>query len=101
MTQLTRETLDDLEYLKGEVRVLSGAVGYLLRRDLSEGGDPRSFLRELRKIVRENANEELLAGADEMVDRLAGVLNAGDSNQDDSELERRRQAQREGSRPIR
>lgn len=74
MDHLTRETLDDHEYMRGEIRALAGAVGYLLRRDVEQGGRAKQFLGNAKEVARDKATKDFLAGADEMIARLQRAL---------------------------
>ena len=74
---LNHETLDELEFQRGRVQVLGLVAGYLLRRDAAQGGHPRDFLRTVKEASREQASEDYLAGADEMITRLQKAVDSG------------------------
>ena len=74
---VSRENLDDIEYLRGQIRGIVAVLVYSL--DVEAIQSRPDFFEKLRQVVRSRAGErhgDFLAGADETIDLLARHLKA-------------------------
>ena len=75
---IDKTSLNDLEYVQGQIRALIGVHAYVLQSLGIGGGEAHpGFLEELRTAIRGVHGKEdgdFVAGADEVIERLKKAL---------------------------